>query len=117
MSYDKPTILMCPPDFYGIEYEINPWMSRSRQSDSDEARRQWRALRDLLSSLGAQIELMEPIKGLPDLVFTANAGLVWHDTVFLSRFHHAARQGETPYDDEWFRAHGFQTVTLPPRHN
>ena len=28
-----PHILMCPPDYYGIEYEINPWMSRSRQAD------------------------------------------------------------------------------------
>ncbi len=108
---------MCPPDFYGIEYEINPWMSRGRQSEPAEARRQWQSLNGLLTSLGARVELMEPVKGLPDLVFTANAGLVWRETVFLSRFRHAARQGETPHDEQWFRAHGFETVTLPPRHN
>jgi N-dimethylarginine dimethylaminohydrolase len=42
-EFSRPTILMCPPDFYGIEYEINPWMSRSRQSDVEESRRQWNA--------------------------------------------------------------------------
>lgn len=104
---------MCPPDFYGIEYEINPWMSRSRQSDSAEARKQWQALYDLLSGLSVEIRLQEPVKGLPDLVFTANAGLLWRETVFLSRFRHAARQGETEVDEAWFRAQGFRTVTLP----
>src|SRR5262245_14036948 len=117
MTFDRPTILMCPPDFYGIEYEINPWMSRGRQSDSAESRRQWHALHALLVSLVARVELMPPIEHLPDLVFTANAGLVWHDTVFLSRFRHQARQGETPHDDRWFREFGFKTVMLPERHD
>lgn len=113
MPFDRPTILMCPPDYYGIEYEINPWMSRSRASDPAIARGQWTALYDLLVSLGVDVRLMTPVKGLPDLVFTANAGLVWHDTVFLSRFRHEARQGESPLDDEWFTANGFHTVELP----
>ncbi|WP_166821850.1 dimethylarginine dimethylaminohydrolase family protein [Thalassoroseus pseudoceratinae] len=109
----RPTILMCPPDYFGIEYEINPWMSRSRQSDRDEAIRQWNLLRDELLALGVNIEMMTPIRGLPDLVFTANAGLIWNDTVFLARFRHAARQGETEIDEAWFRAHQFETVMLP----
>lgn len=115
--FDRPAILMCPPDYYGIEYEINPWMSRSRQSDRDASRAQWQALHDLLASLGADIRLLEPVKGLPDLVFTANAGLVWREKVFLSRFRHEARQGETPIDDIWFRSQGFETITLPPDWN
>jgi N-dimethylarginine dimethylaminohydrolase len=113
MQRTSPEILMCPPDFYGIEYEINPWMSRSRASDVEESRRQWRALRDLLASLGATIELMTPRQGVPDLVFTANAGLVHRDTVYLSRFRHAARQPETPLDREWFESRGFRCVELP----
>jgi N-dimethylarginine dimethylaminohydrolase len=112
-EFSRPTILMCPPDFYGIEYEINPWMSRSRQSDPDESRRQWNALRSLLESLGAEIRLMQPLKGLPDLVFTANAGLILRDTVYLARFRYPARQGETPVDEAWFRSEGFQCVTVP----
>lgn len=106
-------ILMCPPDYYGIEYEINPWMSRSRASDAPVARRQWEVLRSHLESLGCELRLMTPVKGLPDLVFTANAGLVWRDTVFLSRFRHAARQGETPVDEAWFLSQGFRPQSLP----
>lgn len=113
MEYHVPTILMCAPDFYGIEYEINPWMSRSRASDSQRSREQWQALHDLLVSLGVDIRLMPPVKGLPDLVFTANAGLIFQETGFLSRFRHAARQGETPHDERWFAAAGFRTVHLP----
>ncbi len=113
MTFSRPTILMCPPDYYGIEYEINPWMSRSRASDDLRARAQWKALFDLLTSLGAEIRLMTPVPGLPDLVFTANAALIWRDVAFLARFRHAARQGETPHDEEWFRENGFQTRSLP----
>jgi N-dimethylarginine dimethylaminohydrolase len=113
MNDRLPTLLMCPPDFYGIEYEINPWMSRSRASDAAVAREQWEALRALLASFRCSIELLEPVQGLPDLVFTANAGLMWRDVVFLSRFRHAARQGEAPIDEAWFQAHGFQPRTLP----
>lgn len=112
-SFDRPTILMCPPDFYGIEYEINPWMSRSRQSDRSLAETQWRQLRDLLASVGANILTLPTVPGLPDLVFTANAGLVWRDRVYLSRFRHAARQPETAVDADWFRAAGFDTRELP----
>src|SRR6266700_2727742 len=72
-----PRILMCPPDYYGIEYEINPWMSRSRGSSPQRAHAQWRGLHDTLIKLGVQVELMTPQPGLPDLVFTANAGLVF----------------------------------------
>lgn len=113
MNFDSPTILMCPPDYYGIEYEINPWMSRSRQSDPERARAQWHALHELLQSVGADIRLLEPAEGLPDLVFTANAGLVCRDKVYLARFRHEARKGETPLDERWFQSQGFETVTLP----
>lgn len=113
MDFKQPTILMCPADYYGIEYEINPWMSRSRQSNSEDSRRQWQALHDLLVSLGVDVRLMDPVQGFPDLVFTANAGLVWGNKVFLSQFRHEARQGETPLDETWFRSQGFGTVSLP----
>lgn len=111
--FDRPTILMCPPDFYGIEYEINPWMSRSIPSDAERSCQQWQALYDLLIQLQVDVRLMDPVQGLPDLVFTANAGLVWHDVVYLSSFRHAARQGETPVDAAWFSSHGFRTVDVP----
>ena len=68
-------ILMCTPDFYGIEYEINPWMNTERQTDHAVAVSQWNDLRQILMGHGATIELLTPVAGLPDLVFTANAAL------------------------------------------
>ena len=113
VKLNGPTILMCPTDYYGIEYEINPWMSRSRQSDPDRSRSQWQALRTLIESLGVEIRLMDPVDGLPDLVFTANAGLVSRNRMFLPRFRHQPRQPETAVDDVCFQSMGFETITLP----
>jgi N-dimethylarginine dimethylaminohydrolase len=109
----RPRILMCPPDYYGIEYEINPWMSRSRGADADNARRQWGALHDALVRLGVQVELMTPRPGLPDLVFTANAGMIFQNRFISSRFRHEVRARETPHFDAWFAEHGFTVEHLP----
>jgi arginine dihydrolase len=106
-------ILMCPPDHYGIEYEINPWMSRSRGSDTSRAAQQWNALYESLRGLGVTIELMTPQSGLPDLVFTANAGLVFRTRFFSSSFRHEVRARETPHFDAWFAGHGFMVEHLP----
>lgn len=106
-------ILMCPPDYYGIEYEINPWMSRSRQSDREAACRQWHDLRALLERLGATISTLDPAPGLPDLVFTANAAMIYRDRAVLARFRHVQRQGEEPLDEAWLAAQGFTVLKVP----
>ncbi len=108
-----PRILMCPPDHYGIEYEINPWMNRSIGAIRALAYHQWRTLHDTLVSLGVQVEILPPQPGLPDLVFTANAGLVYKDVFVSSRFRHEVRARESPYFDAWFAGHGFQVEHLP----
>ncbi len=108
-----PRILMCPPDYYGIEYEINPWMRVERGSIPTRARAQWHALHDTLVRLGVSVELMTPQSGLPDLVFTANAGLVFGNRFYSSRFRHLVRARETPHFDAWFSAHGFEVHHLP----
>jgi N-dimethylarginine dimethylaminohydrolase len=109
----QPRILMCPPDFYGIEYEINPWMSRSRGSAPEKAHAQWRNLYETLVGLGAAVELMMPQPGLPDLVFTANAGLIYKKRFFSSSFRYEVRARETPYFDAWFAERGFTVEHLP----
>jgi N-dimethylarginine dimethylaminohydrolase len=110
-----PTFLMCPPDYYGIEYEINPWMSRRRPADTSRAMRQWEALYDLLTGkLGVTVELLTPVKGLPDLIFTANAGLVAGRDVIRSNFRYPERQKETPVFEVWFREREYRIFTLPP---
>lgn len=108
-----PRILMCPPTFYGIEYEINPWMSRSRGSHRETAETQWQSLYDSLVKLGVHVDLLTPVSGLPDHVFTANAGLVFHNRFFCSRFRHSERAKESPHFEAWFQAHGFQVEQFP----
>lgn len=106
-------ILMCPPDYFRIDYEINPWMDRRVGSDPDESRRQWTALRDALIDLGVVVEQMTPVAGLPDLVFTANAGLVHRELFLLSRFRFGVRQGEEPHFADWAESHGYRVERLP----
>ena len=61
-KFDRPTILMCPADNYGIEYEINPWMSTERQVDHASALEQWHRLRQILSTAGAKLSQISPVK-------------------------------------------------------
>jgi lysine-ketoglutarate reductase/saccharopine dehydrogenase-like protein (TIGR00300 family) len=105
--------LMCPPEFYQVDYVINPWM----EGNVDRARvnlaaEQWRALREILAREAA-VELVTPQPGLPDMVFTANAGLILGQDVILSRFLHRERQGEEPHFRGWFQQHGFRVHELP----
>src|SRR5438105_683720 len=109
----QPHILMCPPDFYGIEYEINPWMNRTRQSDHPTAVRQWNDLRTLLEASGANISTLTPLAGLPDLVFTANAALIYQQTAILAHFVHAQRQAEEPLNEAWLTGNGFKVHRVP----
>jgi N-dimethylarginine dimethylaminohydrolase len=108
-------LLLCPPDYYGIEYEINPWMRQTHNAEPDLARAQWKSLHDTLRSLGCQIDLLAPQPGLPDLVFTANAGLVVGQRFILSNFRHKERRGEEIHFERWFAEHGFEVVKLPPK--
>jgi N-dimethylarginine dimethylaminohydrolase len=112
-----PHILMCPPDFYGIEYEINPWMNRARQADHPTAVDQWRALHEHIEAAGAKVSLVEPIKGLPDLVFTANAAMVFGRRAVLSHFRHSQRQGEEPHFRRNLESLGFQVLEVPEQFN
>jgi N-dimethylarginine dimethylaminohydrolase len=104
---------MCRPDFYGIHYEINPWMNSARQADHPLACEQWAALHSQLVAAGAAIVEVEPAAGLPDLVFTANAALIYGDRAVISRFKHPQRQGEEPHFRRWFADQGWKIVETP----
>ncbi|MEL6262915.1 MAG: TIGR00300 family protein [Cyanobacteria bacterium J06626_6] len=106
-------ILMCAPHHYDVDYVINPWMEGNiHRSSRDRAETQWTQLHNVLKDY-ATVELVDPQKGWPDMVFTANAGLVLGDRVVLSRFFHPERQGEEPHFQKWFEDHGFTVFTLP----
>lgn len=106
------TVLMCRPDFFGIEYEINPWMHVENRVDHGRAVEQWERLLETYRSLGLQVEQVDPVKGLPDMVFTANAGVVWRNSVVLTRFHHAERQGEEEHFQRFFEGRGMEVHLL-----
>jgi len=104
---------MCPPEHFEVLYEINSWMHREVRVDPDKARGEWDGLVAVLKAVGAEVELMPSVPGLPDLVFTANAGVVNGRQFIPARFRHPERQGETPYDVAWFSDHGFTVGYLP----
>ncbi|MBW4561204.1 MAG: TIGR00300 family protein [Mojavia pulchra JT2-VF2] len=105
--------LMCAPDHYDVDYVINPWMEGNiHKSSRDRAVEQWQKLHYVLKE-HAIVDLVTPEKGWPDMVFTANAGLVLGDNVVLSRFLHKERQGEEPYFQQWFEGNGYTVHVLP----
>jgi N-dimethylarginine dimethylaminohydrolase len=104
---------MCPPEHFGVLYEINSWMHSQVPVDPDRAGEQWEQLVATLRAAGAEIEVMPAVSGLPDLVFTANAGIVNGHQFIPARFRHAERQGETPHDIAWFAERGYAIDELP----
>jgi N-dimethylarginine dimethylaminohydrolase len=105
--------LMCPPHHFGVLYEINPWMHEEVAVEHDLASEQWNGLVANLRLAGAEVQTMEPHPEVPDLVFTANAGIVNGTQFVPSHFRHPERQGETEIDAAWFAARGFRVDRLP----
>ncbi len=106
-------LLVCPPDYFGVEYEINPWMRITNAVNPPRAVAQWQELiRVLEQDAGALLERMSAVPGLPDMVFTANAGAVAGRLAVPSRFRHPERQREETHFETWFRDHGYEVVTL-----
>ena len=105
---------MCAPKFFDIEYEINPWMDTDNQVDTKLAKKQWDELYNIYTSkLGWDVELVDPVKNLPDMVFTANGALVIDGKVALPTFRAPDRQPETAHFKKWFEDKGYQEFLTP----
>ena len=105
---------MCAPDKYGLLYEINPWMHLDVQPDVALAAVQWQELyRILVEEVKVDVELVQQAESAPDMVFTANAGLVVPGRVLLARFRHPERQVEVPHFREWFTSAGYECAEPP----
>ncbi len=104
---------MCAPTFYDVNYIINPWMAGNVHASSRSlAEAQWQQLHAALSRV-ADVLLVPPQDGSPDMVFTANAGLEYGGDVVLSSFRHPERQSEEAHFSRWFEEHGYRVLQLP----
>ena len=113
LAPSRPTYLMCPPRLYDVNYVINPWMAGNVHASSRQrAARQWHRLYEALTEV-ADVELIEPQPGSPDMVFTANAGLERNGIVALSSFFYPERQGEEQHFRRWFLDAGYTILDIP----
>jgi N-dimethylarginine dimethylaminohydrolase len=104
------SVLMCRPDFFTVVYRINPWMDPHLPTDTSRAVRQWEVLYQTYRELGFDIQLIDPIDGLPDMVYAANGGLVIDNIAYGASFAYPQRQPEGPAYMNWFSSNGFEVV-------
>ncbi len=102
--------LMCRPEHFTVSYTINPWMVPANPTDTALAVRQWQALYDTYVALGHEVHLIDPIEGLPDMVYTANGGFVIDNVAYGAKFRFQERVPEGPAFMDWFRANGFEVA-------
>jgi N-dimethylarginine dimethylaminohydrolase len=101
--------LMCPPTYFDVTYSINPWMDPRVPTSARRAMRQWTRLRQVFLDLGHDVALVDPVPGLPDMVFAANAGIVIGEEALVARFRHRERRPESAAYLTWFRDRGYVT--------
>jgi N-dimethylarginine dimethylaminohydrolase len=101
---------MTAPTFFAVEYAINPWMDTSTSVDTHLAMNQWETLRQTYKELGHTVEMVEPVAGLPDMVYAANGGLLVNGKAVVARFAYPQRAGESAAYAEWMNRHGHRAV-------
>ena len=102
--------LMCRPEHFTVSYRINPWMEPAKPTDTAKALSQWQTLYDTYVALGHEVELIDPVPGLPDMVYTANGGFIVDGRALGVRFRVDERRGEERPFMDWFAAHDFDVV-------
>ncbi|MFF9061851.1 dimethylargininase [Streptomyces sp. NPDC014882] len=102
--------LMCRPTHFDVTYSINPWMDPDRPTSAETGLAQWKQLFETFVGLGHDVRLIEPVPGLPDMVFAANGAVVVDGKVLVARFRHPQRRDESAAYLEWFGRGGWSTV-------
>ena len=102
---------MTPPTYFAVEYAINPWMDVTTPVDVQVALAQWENLRQTYLRLGHRVDLVDPMPGLPDMVYAANGGFVTHDVAIVARFRYPERAGEATAYADWMSSAGYRPVT------
>jgi N-dimethylarginine dimethylaminohydrolase len=112
----KRSVLMCRPEHFTVSYRINPWMNPDAPTDTTLAVKQWEVLYQTYLDLGFDVKLVDPIEGLPDMVYAANGGFVLDNIAYGASFTYPERQPEGPAYMDWFGANGYQ-VRVPENVN
>ncbi|MCV7058696.1 dimethylargininase [Mycolicibacterium gilvum] len=99
--------LMTAPQFFAVDYVINPWMDASVVVDTDRAITQWETLRQTYLDLGHSVDLIDPVPGLPDMVYAANGGTVLNGRAVVARFAHPERAREAVAYADWMTRNGY----------
>jgi N-dimethylarginine dimethylaminohydrolase len=96
MKFQPRRYLMCRPTYFTVEYVINPWMDPTVPVDTALAISQWEGLVETYRSLGHKVEFIDPLPGLPDMVFAANGATVVGGKVLGAQFRNVQRSDEGP---------------------
>jgi N-dimethylarginine dimethylaminohydrolase len=104
------TYLLCPPEYFTVQYAINPWMNPDTPVDVGLAMRQWERLAATYTRLGHTVRTIRPEPTLPDMVFAANGATVIDGKVLGSRFKFPERQPEAAAYLDWFREQGYREI-------
>jgi N-dimethylarginine dimethylaminohydrolase len=99
--------VMTPPRFFAVDYTINPWMDTTTPVDARVALAQWQHLHDVYRQLGHTVDLVDPVPGLPDMVYAANGALIIDGTAAVARFKYAERKQESAAYAGWLSSQGF----------
>jgi len=102
--------LMCPPTFFDVSYRINPWMHPDGTVSPLRAMQQWKTLRKAFVEAGHLVDVIEPVPGLPDMVFAANGGLVIDGRAVAARFRFQERAAESAVYERWFADAGLTSL-------
>ena len=101
------TYLMCAPEYFAVDYAINPWMHPEEPVDVARAMRQWQGLRQVFTSLGHTVHTIPGEPGLPDMVFAANGATVIDGKVLGARFRYPEREPEAAAYLRWLAEYGY----------
>lgn len=107
MDATRRHYLMCRPTYFAVEYAINPWMDPTAPVDVARALAQWETLRQTYLDLGHTVELIDPVAGLPDMVFAANGATVIDGAALAVQFRDPQRADEAPAYQTWLERAGF----------
>ena len=112
-QFTRPTFLMCPPEWYNVDYVLNPWMAGNvHRASRDLAFAQWKGMHNVLRSV-ADVRLLHPEPGCPDMVFLAHGALIHNGVAAISSFNPQQRRAETAYLRRWLLAQNFLLWETP----